>query len=354
MKKRTKQIIGAAGAAGVIAGTVALAGAAVVGRRLWNAMRMEDLRGKVVLITGGSRGLGLVLAEEYAQLGCNLVICGRHEDDLERATRHLEGFGVEVLAVPCDVGDREQVGYLVDHAKRRFGFVDVLVNNAGIISVGPVESQRVEDFQEAMDVMFWGTVYPTLELLPVMANRGTGHIVNITSIGGKVAVPHLLAYTSAKFAAVGFSEGLRAEVKKFGVNVLTVAPGLMRTGSYLNAQFKGKHRQEFSLFSLMGNSPLTSISARRAARQIVNAMRKRQPELIITWQAEMAAALHGVFPGIMADVLGTVNRMLPNAIEQNAARRFRGKDSETLVSRSPLTALGRRAAERYNQSGEVA
>ena len=214
MKTVNKIVIGgvAAGAAGLAAGV----GLILAGRSAYKHLRnwrAQELYGQTVLITGGSRGLGLALAEEFARQGCNIVICAREEDELVRARQH-------------------------------FGRIDVLVNNAGIISVGPLLSQKLEDFQEAMDVMFWGIVHPTLAVLPQMLQDGHGRIVNITSIGGKVSVPHLIPYGCAKFAAVGFSEGLHAEVKRFGVNVTTVVPGLMRTGSHLNAFFKGKHESE--------------------------------------------------------------------------------------------------------------
>ena len=109
-----------------------------------------------------------------------------------------------------------------------------MVNNAGMIQVGPLATTTKEDFVTALDVMFWGTLYPTLAVLPQMRARGRGHIVNITSIGDLVSVPHLLPYTCAKFAAVGLSEGLRAELGPVGIRVTTVVPGLMRTGSYFS------------------------------------------------------------------------------------------------------------------------
>ena len=152
---------------------------------------------------------------------------------------------------------------MMDEATRHSGFIDILVNNAGVMAVGPLESQTIEDFQQAMDTMFWGPVRSTLATLPAMIQRRHGRIVNISSIGGKVSIPHLLPYSCAKFAVTGFSEGLHAEVKKYGVHVLTVVPGLMRTGSHLNAEFRGKHEQEYGWFALSGTNPLTSISAQR-------------------------------------------------------------------------------------------
>ena len=132
-----------------------------------------------------------------------------------------------------------------------------------------------------MDVMFWGTVYPTLAVLPQMIRRRQGRIANITSTGGKVSVPHLLPYCCAKFAAVGFSEGLRAELRRHGIKVTTVVPGLMRTGSHLNAQFKGKHDQEFAWFALALGVPVLSMSVDRAAAKIISACKRAQPSLTL-------------------------------------------------------------------------
>ena len=310
------------------------------------------------MITGGSRGLGLALAEEFARLGCNIVICARNQEELTRARRQIERLGAEVVTIVCDVSKQHEVEHMASVARQHFGKIDLLVNNAGIISVGPLLSQTAEDFKEAMDVMFWGTVFPTLAVLPQMIERGAGRIVNISSIGGKVSIPHMLPYSCAKFAVVGFSEGLHAELKRFGLHVLTVAPGLMRTGSHLNASFKGKQKQEYGWFALSGTSPLLSISAERAARQIVDAVRRNQAELVISWQAKILAHVHGAVPGLTAEALGLVNRLLPNAEDpsgkMHAARTKKGHESQSLVTRSPLTALGKRAARRYNQLGESA
>ena len=283
------------------------------------------------------------MAEEFASRGANLVLCARDGAELDWARETVAKHGTEVLALPCDVGDRQQVQRMIDQATERFGQIDVLVNTAGIITVGPVANQTLHDFEKSMDVMFWGVVYPSLAVLPSMRERRRGYIVNIISIGGKVSVPHLLSYSSAKFAAVGFSEGLTAEVAKDGVHVLTVVPGLMRTGSHVNAYFKGKNRLEYGWFSVGASSPVTAMSARRAARQIVDATCRGDQELILSWQAQLLARFHGVAPGLTTSILSLVNRALPDAGGVDDERRH-GWQSESMVSESFITALGRRAA----------
>jgi NAD(P)-dependent dehydrogenase (short-subunit alcohol dehydrogenase family) len=275
-------------------------------------IRQADLTGQVALITGGSRGLGLLLAREFAQAGCKVIICGRDEAQLGRAEQDLRSRGAVVVAVQCDVSDQAQVDRMLSQAVERLGPIDILVNNAGIIAVAPLQALELQDFEKAMNIMYWGTVYPTLAVLPAMRQRHAGRIVNITSIGGLVAVPHLLAYSSAKFAAVGFSEGLRAEIARDGIAVTTVAPGLMRTGSHLHAEFKGEQMKQYSLFAPLSSLPFISMDAERVARRVVTAARRGEAHLTLSVPANVLARVHGVMPGSTARAMGLANRLLPN------------------------------------------
>src|SRR5262249_22594303 len=160
-----------------------------------------------------------------------------------------------VLAAPCDVAEQGAVERLVATATDHYGRIDILVNNAGVITAGPVQDMTVGEVRDAMAIMFWGTVYPTLAVLPQMPLLRSGRIVTVTSLGGKVHVPRLLPYACAKSAAVAFSEGLRAELARDGIAVTTIVPGLMRTGSFLNASFKGQREREFAPFSVLASLP---------------------------------------------------------------------------------------------------
>ena len=318
-----------------------------IARELWTRSHMLDLQGQVVLVTGGSRGLGLAIAEEFARQGAQLALCSREEDELEQARLTLGELTNDVFTLVCDVTKPEEVQNTIEHVTEHFGRIDTLVNNAGIISAGPQQTLTRADFEKSMDTMFWGAFNMVMAVLPQMKERGNGRIVNITSIGGKVSVPHLLAYCSAKFAATGFSEGLRAELARDGITVTTVAPGLMRTGSQINTTIKGsEHRTEYTLFSLLDTLPISSISAERAARQIVNATRRGTAELIISIQAQIFIRLYGAFPGLMTDLLSLVNRFLPRGIGTAA---YQGKESETALSKSSLTSLGQQASRTYNE-----
>jgi NAD(P)-dependent dehydrogenase (short-subunit alcohol dehydrogenase family) len=326
------------------AGVGALLGVRAALRKL----REFDFNGQTVLITGGSRGLGLVLARELAREGARLSICARDPRELERARADLVARGAEVLAFPCDVTDRAQVQEWVRLSEGRFGGVDVLINNAGVIQVGPVEVMTLADYEEAMRIHFWAPLYATLAVLPAMRRRRRGRIVNVSSIGGKIGLPHLVPYSASKFALVGLSEGLRAELQKDGIVVTTVCPGLMRTGSPPNAIFKGQHRAEYAWFSISDSLPVSTIQAERAARQIIAGCKRGDAEVILSIQAVAAVKFHQLFPELSADVRGLVNRLLPSAggIGQ---RRAKGRDSQSELSPAWLTTLGDEAAKRNNE-----
>ncbi|HLV79605.1 MAG TPA: SDR family NAD(P)-dependent oxidoreductase [Chthonomonadaceae bacterium] len=325
-------------------------GVVLAGRALLRKRRAYDLAGKVVLITGGSRGLGLVMAREFASRGARLALCARDAEELDRAREDLETRGAEAFTVPCDVTDRALVERMVEAVRAHYGRIDVLVNNAGIITVGPMETMTVSDFEEAMQVHFWASVYTALAIAPEMQQRREGRIVTIASIGGKISVPHLLPYDASKFAQVGFSEGLRAELAKDGVLVTTVCPGLMRTGSHVQARFKSRHKLEATLFSLLDTSPLTSISAESAARRIVDACVYGDPELVLSFPAQAAATFHALFPGVTADLLGLANRALPGP-GGIGSRSASGQESETAITASPLMAPIQKAAAANNEAG---
>ncbi|HEV2463970.1 MAG TPA: SDR family NAD(P)-dependent oxidoreductase [Acidobacteriaceae bacterium] len=345
----------AAGAGLVLAGTGVVCAGAIAAYAIatWRKPS-RDLVGKVVLITGGSRGLGLAMSEEFGRRGAKLALAARDARELERARALLVKRGAakkreDVFIYPCDLRQFEEAERLVQKTMAHFGELDFLVNNAGIITVGPVENQSVEDFRDVMDTNFFAGLHCTLAALPQMLAQGRGNIVNITSIGGKIAVPHMLPYTASKFAAVGLSEGLYAELRSKGIRVTTVCPGLMRTGSHLNASFSGDAEREYRWFSLSAGLPGISTSARCAAKKIVRAAIAGRSEIAITPQAILATRLADVSPEITLRAMERVARSLPapatGEVTKQRGSEVRGREVK------PAMALAHAAARHYNQTG---
>jgi len=307
-----------------------------------------DFQNKTVLITGGSRGLGLVLARRLADAGAQIAICARDEDELARAREDLQNRGAQILTLVCDVRNQSEVKRTVDAVCNHYGQIDVLINNAGVIQVAPLENQTQKDFEDALAVHFWGAFYMMNACLPEMKRRGAGRIVNVSSIGGKVPVPHLAPYCASKFALVGLSGAMRAELVKDNIYVTTVCPGLMRTGSPVNAIFKGQNEKEYAWFSISDSLPFTSVSAENAAAQIIEACENGRAELIISPQAKLAAKFYALFPELTSEIAAFANNLLPSA-GGIGERHALGRDSKSAASPSFLTALSDQAAHRNNE-----
>ena len=318
----------------IVAGIVATAAACLLISRRSGAIPSRQ----VVVITGGSRGLGLALAHRFGRAGARLVLAARDPEELDRARQALLGEASvqgpkgsvqgskgsvqasvqspdDILLVPTDITDQAQVQRLLDQAFSHFGRIDVLINNAGIIEVGPIENQSLVAFQRAMDTNFFGALHTILAALPRLLaqpriNGRRASIVNISSIGGKVPVPHLLPYVASKFALTGLSEGLNAELRHKGIRVTTVCPGLMRTGSSIQAQFTGQAEKEFKWFSLGATTPGLAASTTTAANKIFNATAAGCAEITITPQAWLAARIVGATPGVSQFVAAVANKYI--------------------------------------------
>lgn len=310
--------------------------------------RWFEYLGKVCVVTGGSRGLGLEIARLLVDRGAKVAICARTLADVEEASRELRQRGGEVLGNACDVTNPPQVEAFMNAVIQRFGRVDVLFNVAGIMQVGPLDAMTREDFERAMAVNCWGPLNTTLAVLPHMRGQGWGRILNVGSIGGKRAVPHMVPYDTSKFALVGLSAGLRTELAKDGIVVTTANPSLMRTGSARNADFKGRHRQEYAWFKLGGGMPLVSLSSKRAAEQILRASQGGEGEVYIANAISPTVLASQLAPALTAEVLAVVNRLLPS-MGGVGRRAKKGYESESAITRSPLASLADAAAQQNNE-----
>ncbi|WP_240529592.1 SDR family NAD(P)-dependent oxidoreductase [Streptomyces mangrovisoli] len=334
--------------------------------------RRSDLVGLSALVTGGSRGLGLLLSARLARRGCQVTLAARDADELRRGAAWAEErTGKKFSTAVCDVRDRDAVESVVRETQARHGGLDVVVANAGVIQVAPVASLGAETFEDAMATIFGGTVNTAMAALPrLRASAAGGRLCLIGSVGGLLAVPHLLPYSCAKAAVGALGEGLRAETAENDVTVTTVHPGLMRTGSHLQAEFGGRSSREFAWFSALSGTPVVSMDADRAAERIVRALERRRTRLVLTPAARAASVAHGVAPATVTRLSGFAARLLPPppAVPGEAADGFEQSggfeqghdlDQGRVIDRTAATwtekvrrlgsLLNDRAAHRYNQ-----
>jgi len=307
-----------------------------------------SFRDKVVVVTGGSRGFGLALGRILARERAQLFLLSRTPDELDIARVDLEARGAVVETLLCDIRRRDAVDEAVRQIVRRRGRIDVLINNAGIIQSMPFELSRVEDFEDSLDTHFRGPLYLIHACLPHM-RRGS-RIVNISSIGGRIAVPHLLPYSVGKFALAALSDGLHAELAKDGITVTTVAPWLMRTGSHRNVLVRGRHVPEARWFAL--GTALAAEKAERFARQVIEACRRGRARVTPGWPGRTAVVMNALFPEITAEMMARVAHwVLPSANAPDADGRGRYSRDLDLGWMSKM--FPTRAARRLNQPRAV-
>lgn len=314
----------------------------------WWRERSYDLQGKTILITGGSRGLGLVMARQFIDMGARVAICAQDAAELQQAQAELEQKGGEVFALTCDVRKQDQVEQLILQVTEHFGAIDILINNAGADIVGPMENQTMQDYDDLMKLHFWAPLYTTYAVLPKMQERQAGRIVNISSVGGKIPSPHMIAYCASKFALVGLSEGMRAELAKDGIAVTTVCPGLVHTGVIDHAILKGQNRKEFAWFAISDSLPLISVSAEKVSRAAIAGLRRGAGEVIVPLPILFLVKFYSLFPELSTSLFAGVNLFLSKP-GGNGEDRVLGKDSRSKWSPSILTYLSDRAARRNNE-----
>jgi NAD(P)-dependent dehydrogenase (short-subunit alcohol dehydrogenase family) len=329
-----------------------MAGAAAFAAARRRAGRI-DLHGRTALITGGSRGLGLAIARELGRLGAHVTLAARDAAELDAAREDLESRGIGASVLVCDLSTRGEGRRIVDQVIADRGRLDILVNNAGVIQIGPIEHMETRDFEEAMDVHFWAPLQTMLSAMPAMRTQGGGRIVNISSIGGKIGVAHMVPYCASKFALTGLSTALRGELAKDNIVVTTVSPGLMRTGSPFNAWFKGRHREEFAWFTVADSLPVVTVDAARAAFQIVDACRCGDAELVVSWPAKLAVIANAVSPSVVALGMRLTNALLPEPAGAEGDRAHSGWQSQSPWAPSRLTRSTERAAVENNQLSVV-
>ncbi len=334
---------------GQLFGLAAVAIASCACARWLRAVPAQSWRGRVVVITGGARGLGFALARTFAAHGALVWLVSRHGDQLDRAVERLRATGASAYAHVADVTDPVAVDGMVEAVVARHRRIDVVVNNAGVITAMPFANAELADFRESMDTHFWGPLHVVRATLPWLTRRG-GHIINVSSIGGRVGVPHLAPYCAGKFALTGLSEVLRAELAHQDVWVTLATPGLMRTGSVGRVKVRGNHVAEARWFAALSATSLTSQDAAAAARQIIRAAGRRQAVTTPGWQARVQHAANAVAPELTAAVLSAVTaHVLPAAASRPTSSRAIGDLDLGWAARF----LSAKTAAEYNQPDTI-
>lgn len=274
--------------------------------------RRNSLQGKVAIVTGGGRGLGLAISRALAKEGCRLALCSRDQATIDQAVVSLGGYD-DVWGMACDVSQPEEVNRFVEKVLARYGRIDILVNNAGQCYVGPATELTEEDILQALRNTFWSQYHPTKSVLPHMRLRKSGHILNITSLGGKLPIPHQGAYVVGKYAATGWSQTLAIELRREGIAVSTVTPPPIRNGAPLHTHFKGDYEGEFEWFAQTLNDPWMATSAEKVAGVVVGLLQSGGGEHSISAGAAVFARLYAAFPNLTSKVLTLFERRMPPA-----------------------------------------
>ncbi|MFN7135693.1 MAG: SDR family oxidoreductase, partial [Myxococcales bacterium] len=253
-----------------------------------------DLKEKVVFITGASSGIGEAAARAYAAAGARVVAAARHTNRLEELVRGLERKGHEAIALPCDVRSDESVKEAIDTAARRFGGLDVLVNNAGVGLYGLVEELTPEKLQENFDINVYGVLRGVRAVLPHLRRRGSGQIVNVSSVLGHRALPGMGGYCASKFALNALTESMRAELAKDHIDVILVSPGLTATEFRQSAMTAAGKRES--------RAPSKPMTADEVAKAMVKASRRRQREVILTLSGRAMVEINRFAPSLFDKV----------------------------------------------------
>ena len=264
-----------------------------------------NFKDKVVLITGASSGIGRAAAIKFAKRGATIILVSRNNEKLEQVNEELKKFNTSTLVCECDISDKSQVEKISKIILERYDSVDILVNNAGFAIYGSVSELTIEEIESQMATNYLGMVYCTKNFLPSMIKKNSGHIVNVASVAGSFGLPGIASYCATKFAMLGFSEGLKHELKGTGVGITVVSPIMVRTNFFDHSSFE----------SMPKYSP-TSLSAETVANAILKASNSPRLEIIVPSIVRVAVWLKSTFPYLINPILGSAFKKQLNNKEQ--------------------------------------
>ncbi|MCY4546280.1 MAG: SDR family oxidoreductase [Gemmatimonadetes bacterium] len=250
---------------------------------------MDSMRGKIVVVTGASTGIGQAAAEAFAREGATVVLAARSEGRLVRIAADIEHAGGRAVPMAVDVTDRTAVFEKMKEVAESLGSIDVLVNNAGIGLLSPVVGMDPEELKRIFEVNFFGLIWCTQAALPYMIRQKRGRIVNISSVAGKRALPHISAYCASKFAVQAFSDSLRMETAEHGITVTVLCPPRVDTTFHDTPLMRQKGQRM--------SAP--SISAEYVAAEIVRGTRKGSREVVVSFYGKFFVFFHWLSPRLL-------------------------------------------------------
>ncbi|WP_157947711.1 SDR family NAD(P)-dependent oxidoreductase [Abditibacterium utsteinense] len=318
--------------------------------RLLRARKALDFRGRVVVISGGSRGLGLNLARQLARGGAKLALIARDAAELELARQEIAALGAPCFVVAADICDESAAKSAIDSIAVHYGAIDGLINNAGVMQIGPLQHMNDADFRAAMELHFWAPWWLCRAATPHLKASGNGRIVNIASVGGRIAAPHMAPYIASKFALVGLSDAMRNELGTQKILVTTVCPGPMRTGSHVQIGFKGQRKSEYRILKFLLAMPGGAIEVDAAAKIILDAMRHGDPHVTFPFPIHLAALSCAIFPNLAGSLIRFITQFAPQPTSEFGDSTVTGHDLESAAPPSRWTHLADRAVAANNET----
>jgi len=279
-------------------------------------MRRFEHRGKVVCVTGASMGIGRATALEFARAGAKVAVTARSTELLDQVVEEIEGMGGEAVPVTADVRFQDQVEEMIRKTEESLGPIDVMLLNAGMNLKKEAADLSIEEWRYHFDVNFWGVLYGVYAVLPGMAKRGSGQMIIVNSIVGRVSLPMVAPYSATKFALTAATDSMRPEFKRLGIDVIGIYPSFVPTNL---SNLDSLDRPGIGGGLVKAVMPVVPVE--RAARIILDASRQRRKEVVFTAAGKILARLAPLAPGVKIAMM----EMLYGRIER-AAKAIRKHD----------------------------